>query len=36
MFPEAGQPNGATYRLASGCVVPLSLVSMVYALARLF
>jgi hypothetical protein len=33
---EAKQPNGATYRLAWGCILPPGLLSMVYALTRLF
>jgi hypothetical protein len=33
---EASQPNGATYRLAMGCSLPLSLLSMVAVLSRLF
>jgi hypothetical protein len=33
---EASQPNGATYRLALGCVVPPGLLSMVAVLMRLF
>ena len=33
---EASQPSGAHYRLAAGCFVPLSLVSFVMLIARLF
>jgi hypothetical protein len=33
---EASQPNGATYRLALGCFLPPSLVSMVAVLTWLF
>jgi len=33
---EASQPNGARYRLAIGCVLPIGLVSAVVALLRLF
>ena len=33
---EASQPNGTTYRLALGCILPHSLLSMVAVLYRLF
>jgi len=33
---EASQPNGATYRLAMGCILPPGLLSMVAVLSRLF
>lgn len=33
---EASQPNGAVYRLAIGCTLPIALVSTVAAIARLF
>ena len=33
---EASQPNGATYRLALGCILPPGLLSMVAVLSRLF
>ncbi len=32
---EASQPNGTTYRLVIGCVLPLELISTVAALMRL-
>jgi hypothetical protein len=33
---EASQPSGDRYRLAIGCTLPLALVSLVVAIARLF
>ncbi|WP_280138589.1 hypothetical protein [Mesorhizobium sp. 1M-11] len=33
---ETSQPSGATFRLALGCSVPLALVSVLAAIARLF
>jgi hypothetical protein len=33
---EASEPHGMRYRLAMGCTLPLALVSLVTALARLF
>lgn len=33
---ETSQPNGAMHRMAIGCTLPLSLISAIAALARLF
>lgn len=33
---ETSKPNGTTFRLALGCTVPLAMVSMFVAIARLF